>query len=124
MRKIERWKWMMRIVATSVLMTSFASAAEVKVKYSGPSGQGRIIYWSPSTGTTNMVFTSNGVSVITFTDEASVSVTGLWSATSFTAIDSVTAGTNVTATAGDVTATAGNLLAPAGVPALGGETLR
>ena len=42
-----------------------AWAADVKVKYSGPAGQGDIIYYAPSTGTTNLRFTVNGLSNVT-----------------------------------------------------------
>ena len=38
-------------------------AATVEVKFSGPSGQGKIIYWAPSTGTTNLVMGANGIEV-------------------------------------------------------------
>uniref|UniRef100_A0A6M3IHV7 Uncharacterized protein n=1 Tax=viral metagenome TaxID=1070528 RepID=A0A6M3IHV7_9ZZZZ len=41
-------------------------AAEVVVKYSGPSGQGEVVYWAPSTGTTNLTFTVNGLSNVHF----------------------------------------------------------
>lgn len=38
---------------------SFAQS-EVRVKYGGPSGQGTVIWYAPSTGVTNMVMSTNG----------------------------------------------------------------
>ena len=40
---------------------SFAQS-EVSVKYGGPSGQGTVIWYAPSTGVTNMVLSTNGTS--------------------------------------------------------------
>jgi len=43
-------------------------ASDVELKYSGPSGQGTPIWYAPKTGVTNMVMTTNGVSVLTLVD--------------------------------------------------------
>jgi len=40
------------------------AAQDIAVKWSGPVGQGDMIFWSPETGKTNLVLTSNGVSQI------------------------------------------------------------
>ena len=44
-----------------VACASFAQS-EVRVKYGGPSGQGTVIWYAPSTGVTNMVLSTNGTS--------------------------------------------------------------
>ena len=51
--------------ALAVISCAVQAAPNVQLKYSGPSGQGDLIWWAPSTGTTNLVMTTNGVSVFT-----------------------------------------------------------
>lgn len=56
------------IIAILALCAVAVFAADVKVKYSGPSGQGDIIYVGRSTGTTNLTFSANGLKDVTFSD--------------------------------------------------------
>lgn len=60
------------IVAAMVTCGS-ALAADVTVKYSGPSGQGIIIYHDKSTAVTNMALTSRGITNATFVGSVSMS---------------------------------------------------
>lgn len=53
---------LLAILSLSVM----ASAKDVEVKWSGPSGMGQLIYWSPDYGLTNMVISSNGITSVRF----------------------------------------------------------
>ena len=48
------------LISVSVL----AAGPKVEMKTSGPSGQGNLIWWAPSSGTTNLVMTTNGITVL------------------------------------------------------------
>ena len=58
----------MLIVAFVALLAALvtARAANVELKYSGPSGQGDLIWYSPAFGVTNMVMGTNGVRGLNF----------------------------------------------------------
>lgn len=62
-------------VALVAILAGFsAQAADVQVKTSGPSGQGDVIYWAPTTGTTNLVMGTNGIALLNAT--GNINVTG------------------------------------------------
>ena len=102
------WKPLVALVLVGVFafvgLTSMA--ADVKVKYSGPSGQGNIIYWSPNSGITNFVLTSNGIAGQTWAIGLQVTNDPLIVAI-LTALDSISAKTNIGA-GGAITADSGS----------------
>lgn len=49
------------ILLLAIAAFSSVYAADVVQKYSGPSGQGSVIWWAPSTGITNMEMTTAGL---------------------------------------------------------------
>ena len=55
------------IIASAVICASVCEGADVKVKFSGPQGQGEIIYWAPETAVTNIQMTTNGASLYSAT---------------------------------------------------------
>lgn len=63
-----KWKWIMTSIMASAICFS-SSAGDIKTEWSGPSAQGDLIFWAPSTGTTNMRMTVNGVSNLTIIDK-------------------------------------------------------
>ena len=48
----------------AAISLSLQAGPKVEMKTSGPSGQGNPIWWAPSTGITNLVMTTNGVSYL------------------------------------------------------------
>ena len=58
-------KKIMTTMAVLALVVVSLQAANVEMKYSGPSSQGNLIWWAPSSGVTNLVMTTNGISVFT-----------------------------------------------------------
>lgn len=58
---MNKWKWITGISAMLLIVVLSIFAADVKVKYSGPSGQGDLIYYAPSTSITNLKMTSTGL---------------------------------------------------------------
>ena len=77
------------LISVSVL----AAGPKVEMKTSGPSGQGNLIWWAPSSGTTNLVMTTNGITVLKAAPGAAV----VWTNASLTitrqAVASATNGT-------------------------------
>lgn len=66
-------KKILGFIAVSMIACSVALAApDVEVKYSGPSGQGIIIYFAPSTGVTNFSLTAEGITNATFVGPVSM----------------------------------------------------
>jgi hypothetical protein len=61
-------KYAPAIAAAFVLTLALALAGNIKVKHTGPSGQGDLVYYAPSTGTTNIHFGTNGVELLTLVD--------------------------------------------------------
>lgn len=59
------------MAALALISVSVQAAPKVEMKTSGPSGQGNVIWWAPSTGTTNLVMTTNGISLITMVGDVS-----------------------------------------------------
>jgi len=59
-------KKIMSIMAALALISVSVQAAgpKVEMKTSGPSGQGNLIWWAPSSGITNLVMTTNGVTYL------------------------------------------------------------
>lgn len=96
-------------VLTLIAVASFAAGPEVKMKTSGPSGQGDLIWWAPSTGITNLVMTTNGITVFTVPSgegivytNASLTITRQANAS----VTNATATATITKQTGEITATA------------------
>lgn len=58
-------KKIMSIMAALALISVSVFAGSVEMKTSGPSGQGNLIWWAPSTGITNLEMTPTGLKSIT-----------------------------------------------------------
>lgn len=54
-------KKIMIIMAALALISVSVFAGSVEMKTSGPSGQGNLIWWAPSTGITNLEMTTTGL---------------------------------------------------------------
>ena len=54
-------KKIMTIMAALALVVVSLGAANVELKYSGPSSQGNPIWWAPSSGITNLMMTPTGL---------------------------------------------------------------
>ncbi len=65
-------KKIMIIMAALALISVSVFAGSVEMKTSGPSGQGNLIWWAPSSGITNLVMTTNGISVFNVATGAAV----------------------------------------------------
>ena len=56
-------KKVLAITSVLLMLSPFAMAggnADIVVKWGGPSGQGKMIFWNPATGNTNLVLETNG----------------------------------------------------------------
>jgi hypothetical protein len=92
-------KIMTTMAVLALVAVSLQAGPKVEMKYSGPSGQGNLIWWAPSSGITNMVMTTNGITVFSAAPGSAV----VWTNASLTITRQVNASvTNVT------TATQGN----------------
>lgn len=63
-------KKLLRSIAAGILVFCGVSvlpvqAADIAVKFTGPSGQGSMVFWAPATGKTNLVLTTNGTMFVT-----------------------------------------------------------
>ena len=72
MNTTKKWACLLAVLAVGLASFGTARAADVVVKYGGPSGQGGVIWWAPSTGTTNLHMTSNGITVLAAAPGAAV----------------------------------------------------
>jgi hypothetical protein len=97
-------KKIMSIMAALALISVSVQAAgpKVEMKTSGPSGQGNLIWWAPSSGITNLVMTTNGISVFNVATGAAV----LTNATVSIETGAITATSAITKQTGAITATA------------------
>jgi len=86
-------KSMIIMAALALISVSVQAAPKVEMKTSGPSGQGNLIWWAPSSGITNLVMTTNGISVFNVATGAAV----ITNATVTTETGAVTATAAVTA---------------------------
>lgn len=93
----------------AAISLSLQAGPEVKMKTSGPSGQGEVIWWAPSTGITNLVMTTNGITVFTVPSgegivytNASLTITRQANAS----VTNATATATVTKQTGEITASA------------------
>jgi len=57
-------KKIMTSMAVLALVVVSLGAANVELKYSGPGNQGNLIWYAPSSGITNLVMTTNGVTYL------------------------------------------------------------
>jgi hypothetical protein len=79
----------------AAISLSLQAGPKVEMKTSGPSGQGNPIWWAPSTGITNLVMTTNGITVLTAAPGSAV----VWTNASLTITrQAVASATNATAT--------------------------
>lgn len=93
----------------AAISLSLQAGPKVEMKTSGPSGQGEVIWWAPSTGITNLVMTTNGITVFTVPSgegivytNASLTITRQANAS----VTNATATATVTKQTGEITATA------------------
>lgn len=83
------------MAALALISVSVQAAPKVEMKTSGPSGQGNVIWWAPSSGITNLVMTTNGISVFNAATGSAV----VWTNASLTITRQAAASvTNATAT--------------------------
>lgn len=74
MKKIQAMVLIGLVILLGILSPTFA--ADVGVKYSGPSSQGDIIYYAPTNALTNVHFTATGFKIVTYSpDTAQPTVT-------------------------------------------------
>lgn len=68
-----RFKWVGLLTVLAIaLVPVIAQGSDIRVKGGGPSGQGSMIFYAPSTGTTNMEMTTAGLIHVVFAETPTI----------------------------------------------------